>query len=218
MSMEFADPLQSTISLAHKQLDDSYEGPKVKPVVKLPALPPNLSYELPPAVGSRVIKLKSLRSPKFELQYAVPAQESVFSLKERLLTDPDSPLAGGKYNVGGVRILIKARVIADSRQINELPSDELTVVISSTAESLVVPLVGEVYFGEDATAAADNDTVRSVAKSAQPSYPGINAQFWSEVEHIARKYVEDSRAVVAQIREQYQNSLTPNAKNEFDLD
>lgn len=223
MSIDYKNSLSGTLSLAKKQLDDNYEGPKVKPVVKLPPLPAGLAYTLPPASGSRVIKLKSLRSPKFELTYAVPSQDSVFSLKERLLTDPDSPLSDGKHNINCVRLLIKARVISDTKQIAELSSEELSVVVSSVSNSdaFDVPLAGEVYFGnaavETGTEPAPINSAPAGLKLTKQTYPGVNQEFWDEIEHVARKYVEDSQSLVTNLRKAYEKEEKEQT-DEFDLD
>lgn len=207
---------KDTLSLASKPLDDSYEGPKVKNVVKLPPLPADAKYTLPPVSGSRVMKLKSIRTPKFELQYAVPNTDTIFSIKERLLTDPNSPLSKDGFYISGVRLLVKAKVLPDCKQVSELTTDELSVVVSSTEDSVRVPLAGEIYFGADAIQTIPKEETpitETTVKLTPTAYPGLNDDFWKEVEHLARKYVEDSQGVVASLKANYESPV-----DEFNLD
>ncbi|ANB12682.1 Mdy2p [Sugiyamaella lignohabitans] len=79
------------------------------------------------------VTLKSIRNPKFVISFDdVPANDTVLSIKERLVGDPDGPLAEGGYATSNVRLLIKGKVISDSKTVGEVStategSDELSV-------------------------------------------------------------------------------------------
>lgn len=214
--MSFAETFRGTLAYAQKEIDEDWEGPGYLWPVTMPmpesALPDFSAVSSSPK-GSQLVFLKSIRAPKFSVEYTVPLSDSVYSLKERLLTDPSSPLPQGKYTPASIKLLIKSKVVSDTRQLAELPSLSFVVMFMDAKTDLSLPLP-QIYWGNE------TELINTVAEPEQPKSqlkkkpPGINDHFWHEIELVAQKYVSNPKQLVTSMK--YALSTEPNT--EIDLD
>lgn len=214
--MSFAETFRGTLAYAQKEVDENWEGPgSVWPVTM--AVPesalPDISTVSSPPKGSQTISLKSIRAPKFSVEYTVPLSDSVYSLKERLLTDPSSPLPAGKYSPASMKLLIKSKVVSDTRQLAELPSTSFVVMFVDASTNFDVPLPAQIYWGDEAELINSAVEPKQPKQQTQRELPGINDQFWHEVEVVARKYVSDPKLLVSSLK-----SAIPPAEPSSNLD
>ncbi|PRT52727.1 hypothetical protein B9G98_00347 [Wickerhamiella sorbophila] len=197
---KFVGEFMASLAPFQKKLDDNYEGTHKKPVVL-----GRMSAELEPLPAQEPkqvkVALRSIRNPKFSVEYEVPDTDSIFAVKERLLTDPNGPLVGTEFNLAGIRFMIKSRAISDTRQLRELSSTEFTVVLlHSNADN--VPSSGQLYWADDSVIAPDVQTPTPVAETPEvveetPSFP---SEMWEEIAAVVAKYTKDSASVVDKLR------------------
>jgi hypothetical protein len=71
------------------------------------------------------IALKSIRNPKFSVALEdIQTSDSILMVKERLLGDPDGPLADMNYHVSNIKFLVGGKVISDSRSLEDVAGEE----------------------------------------------------------------------------------------------
>lgn len=85
------------------------------------------------------ITLKSIRNPKFNITLEdVQASDNILMIKERLLGDPDGPLADMNYGVSNIKFLISGKVINDMRSLEDVAGDKslvsFTVLLTQPTE------------------------------------------------------------------------------------
>lgn len=186
----FFHQFSETLKHADKRPDENSVSTERVPLT-LPEIPkPFPQWPADSKLGTTAtVQLKSIKVPKFTLEYDVPLKESVYSLKERLLTDANCPLAEGLSPIC-LKLLLKTKVIADTRQLAELPSLAFTVMTMSTAEQIDVPL-SQIW----------NTPVETPKIETKKELPGINAQFWREVTSVARRYVAEPEEFVNTLKQ-----------------
>jgi hypothetical protein len=115
-----------------------------KPVVLLPQMPvakrKTKSDESSKTISEVKVSVKSVRNPKFSLILDhVHSNDTILSVKERLLGDPDGPLSDHGYEICNLRFLIKGKVIGDSKTMEEVAESgvvSFVVMVSApTADS-----------------------------------------------------------------------------------
>jgi hypothetical protein len=71
------------------------------------------------------VALKSIRNPKFSVALEdIQTSDSILMVKERLLGDPDGPLADMNYQVSNIKFLVSGKVISDSRSLEDVAGEE----------------------------------------------------------------------------------------------
>lgn len=199
---KFVGDFIASLGPFQNKLDDNFEGTHIKPVVL-----ENMIIDLKPLASqppqSVSVSLRSIRSPKFSVEYTVPDTDTIFALKERLLTDPNGPLAGSEYNLGGIKLMIKSRAISDTRQIREVSGTEFTVMLMTGAGD-AVPSSGQLYWSETSEIAPNVPKIAHqeaeepvAAAAASPKYP---PEMWEEISAVVSKYNSHSAEIVAKFR------------------
>lgn len=220
--MSFATTFKETLDKAPKPLDLNHEANKgFLPVVfqyKFENIPYTYSGETPKPGDTVDIKLKSIREPKFSLEYSVPTISSVYAIKERLISDPSKPLKDSGLNADSIKLLLKGKVVSDSQQIAELGSTQFTVMFHQSdvdVDGVEVPIPAQVYWSEEIqNIKPKQNLVPSGDSTSEEVLPGINDKFWSEVELVAKRYVADPKKLVGELKSSYS---APGSDN-MDLD
>lgn len=221
MSVAFVEAFSAELAKAPKKIPDSHEGTRERPLT-LPEMP--VAYVAPQAVQPKKVDvtLKSIRSPRFSVNYQINDTDSVFAVKERLVSDPNGPFASVKTSVGAIRLVLQGRALSDTHQLRELPSHSLIAMVKSeAAEDTIGPPV-QFYWGEEdaeietvskTPSSEKHATTRNTDEKATKS--GINASFWNEVEKLAARYCDNSTEMVKMMRQSYEDSKRSST---YDLD
>lgn len=209
--MSFATTFRETLDKASKPLDLNYEANKgFLPVVlqyKFDNIPYSYTGESPKTGDKIDIKLKSIREPKFSLEYSVPSISSVYGIKERLISDPSKPLKDSGINADSIKLLLKGKVVSDSQQIAELSSTQFTVMFHQSdadIDGVEVPIPAQVYWSQEIENIKPKQNVApSGDSSSKEELPGVTDKFWSEVELVAKRYVADPKKLVEELKSSY---------------
>jgi len=207
----FYERFSETLKHADVVLDENYVGNLRNPLT-LPAIGgPFPGLPLPAGLDTMgKVQLKSIRAPKFSVEYDVPLSDTVYSLKERLLTDPSRPLGDAEqYTSTSIKLLLKTKVIADTKQLAELPSRAFTVMFMHTEDQLAVPLPAQVYWSNDIDLPTHAQKLerKPEPKPALQALPGVNDRFWAEITDVAKRYVANPAELVGTLRSSYENSM-----------
>lgn len=197
---KFVGDFMKSLAPFQKKLDDNFEGTHTKPVI-LGKMTAQLD-PLPAQAAKQVkVSLRSIRNPKFSVEYEVPDTDSIFAVKERLLTDPNGPLQGTEFSIAGIRLMIKSRAVSDTRQLRELSSTEFTVMLlNSSTDS--VPSSGQLYWSDSSLIAPDVPAPAPMAETpvAVPETPRFPDEMWQEIAAVVSQYTNESAEIVAQFR------------------
>lgn len=106
-----------------------------KPLVALPEMPqPKRKIARTAGDSSTItVNLKSIKPPKFNLSKVVSASDTVYALKKELLSDSSTGLTDA-HSVDDIRLLIKGKVITNSKVLNDLVTDgsiNFTVMVAA---------------------------------------------------------------------------------------
>lgn len=212
MSGVFVEAFQHELEKTTKKIPDSYEGTRGRPLI-LPAMP--TTYVPPPLPQTQTVSvvLKSIRSPRFTVTYEIPDRDSIFSVKERLVSDPNGPFASVETPVEAIRLVLQGRALSDTHQLKELPACNFIVMVKNDVDGGKIGPPVQYYWGHDGEPVnpASTSVVEETESTVQPpatnnQKPGINMSFWNEVEELAGKYVDDPVEVVKTMRQSYDSS------------
>jgi hypothetical protein len=145
------------------------------------------------------VQLKSIKGVKFTWSLVADTDTTVLSVKERLLQDPEAPLADAipPYGVSNLRFLIKGKVIPDLKQLDELAEE---------------PVDGELRIAFTVMVSEPQSTESSHSDAARPSDMLSNEtnlvlddNLWADIRRLLVSRLGEARA--SAVYTQFKNSV-----------
>lgn len=166
------------------EIPSTHEGTHTKPMTLL-GMPVELSSASVPEPSKITVKLKSIRAPKFSVSYTAWSNDSVFSLKERLVSDPEKPMGDAQHGLSSIRLLLKSKAVGDTKALRDLPSHDFTVMFSGSAsQDSYVPV--QVYWPEDRSkSTSESEPVEATPK---PESTPNDEEMFQEIAQVLSKY------------------------------
>lgn len=209
----FVEDIKRSLGRADKVLPDTHEGAQGKLCTfpPLTSIPPPWPLYCPRRI---VASLKSIRNPKFTVQYEIMDSESIFALKQKLVNDPKGFFVGSSVGIESLRLLVRAHAVSDTRQLCELDSTDFTVMVLNhplqtdktiSLTSNLLDVEAESGAVKDFSAPSEQLDADDVPSDHREKPQFISEQFWSEIKSVIESHNLDAATLLDRFRQSVDN-------------